>query len=132
MKKEITKEIHIERKWVKVESGRSFSRDKDLTISFGKIKPNGSCPCVIRIGNVILEKMGWKIGDKIDIFHDEHYSYEWMISKSSTGYSLHSEQGKCHYLKIGFTWKKDGIPYYGLKEAKFKCKKDQIELTVPV
>lgn len=132
VEKEVKKQKSQETKWIRLEAGRTSSRDSDISVSFSKRKENGSIATVIRIGSDILEKMQWKIGDKIDIFHDEYSIYNWMICKANSGYTLHAEQGRMKFLKFGFTWRLPGETYLGLKRVKFECKKDKIELTVPV
>lgn len=132
MKKVIEKKKPIETKWVKIDIGRAVSRTNDISVSFSNKKSNGTFSCVVRMGSDILEKMNWVIGDKLDIFHDEYSIYNWMICKAKNGYALHKEQERSAFLKICFTWRKEGVTFHGLRKAEFECKNDQIELTVPV
>lgn len=58
----------------------------------------------MRISSGLLEKLGWKLGDKITLFYNAENEREIMITKTSVGYSISAWDKPRGVGIISFKW----------------------------
>lgn len=119
-------------KWTLLESSRKAITKDEVSVAFTN-NANGSKTTVVRIGASILEKLDWKMGDKIGLFYDENEIYHWRLAKMQQGNLLQKEATNvADYMRIQYTWKNEGINFTKNKIVAHTIHKDSITFRVPL
>lgn len=86
----------------------SINREKNVRVSFSKIKATGTFNLNIYIGKTVAQEYGFKSGDKIKFYVDEDNPRIWLLKKSTDGigYSLidatKDKEGSVLRLQMGW------------------------------
>ena len=125
------KKVDEKIEWVKIEKKATYISSNEITIAFSKPNTAGNRVCTLKIGNDILDELGWKLGDTFEIFHSPTDDYLWKISKASEGFTLRAESRNVTAKILAFTWRKQGVNFTRSKSLKkFEIKKGSILLKV--
>lgn len=118
-----------EKKWILVNTKMSSIDQNYVSVAFSEIERKKGRYAYIKIGNEVLEKMGWKIGETISVFHEEDDIYSWMVCKTERGRKL-SANSKSKSALVSLIWNKPAIPFNAATQVNFKTYKDKIILEV--
>ncbi len=104
--------------WVAIEGGAGVGRLPldAVSIQFTQkskkqMKDNNADLVRIRIGQQVLEKLGWNPGSKIYICHDPDDHLTFLLAKVETkaGHTLCQESGT-HSCRLHFSWGRERLP----------------------
>jgi len=108
----------------------NFQKNKEIVqIQFYTIKkPNvltQSQVVSIRMGENVLNKLGWKKNNKIVVFQakDDLFSLKLVRTENGNGYTLKSQNGKLPMCFISFTWPHKNVP---LEERPYRIVEHEI------
>lgn len=114
MSKKSLKDLLYKIDWLLIESKRNWLskslRPDQVAVGFYKKNKKSTDVEVvkIRIGYLVVEKMGWNTKDIIAIYHDPDDLFSFMLVKSvnGSGYKLQQEINARHW-KLSFKWDRE-------------------------
>ncbi len=114
--------------WERVEDKASRAMGNDINIYVTQKKnPRGFPRCYITFKKVILDQMGWVVGDRLGIFNNKDNQLHWMVAKVSVGNKL-GAVGR--YFRVSFVCSVKNIPQVNNHELKYEIHKDRVSFFI--
>lgn len=123
----VTREIDFESiDWKPMESGlkRKLIEPNKL---YGTITIHQKKPYIqFSIGEYVINRLGWKSGDRVIVHQDPNFEFNFLLVKSSSKRGIKMQTIKeSIYKKLSFTWNgKAKLEKSKLREIKFKIIRD--------